>query len=50
MLDNTSDCRTIETETIETETEILGPARGIALAMVCGSLIWAAGSLLWLWL
>lgn len=50
MLDHTSDNLTIETETIETETNILGPTRGIALAMFCGSLIWAAGFLLWLWL
>ena len=51
MLDQTSDKLITETKIIEAETPLLGPARGFALAMVLGSVIWCvAGFCLWHWL
>ena len=51
MLDQISDNLITETKIIEAETPLLGPARGFALAMVLGSVIWCvAGFCLWHWL
>ena len=51
MLDQISDNLITETKIIEAETPLLGPARGFALAMVLGSIIWCvAGFCLWHWL